>query len=279
MKKMLNDYATRISKLDVDKLYRYPKILYILFILQIIFSLTYMVLDIIKNNFMLTTKSFIAFLICIFFESVGLFNSLIFRNAPVKILNDNINFKKYINYYKFAANHSMKSQQAFNNINYLLAISQVSFYKGEFENSLLNLEQISLNGISFAKKLNIQLALLYFQILSLVYVNKKEEVPEKLESLNRLYPQSNSQRIKQKKVLKILQAIEDIVINQVNNDYFDTAEPKNRLSRITYTYYAALNAQLKGEEARTRELFESIAQENPELFYVQEAKRYLKGEQ
>ena len=279
MKKMLNDYATRISKLDVDKLYRYPKILYILFILQIIFSLTYMVLDIIKNNFMLTTKSFIAFLICIFFESVGLFNSLIFRNAPVKILNDNINFKKYINYYKFAANHSMKSQQALNNINYLLAISQVSFYKGEFENSLLNLEQISLNGISFAKKFNIQLALLYFQILSLVYVNKKEEVPEKLESLNRLYPQSNSQRIKQKKVLKILQAIEDIVINQVNNDYFDTAEPKNRLSRITYTYYAALNAQLKGEEARTRELFESIAQENPELFYVQEAKRYLKGEQ
>ena len=279
MKKMLNDYATRISKLDVDKLYRYPKILYILFILPIIFSLTYMVVDIIKNNFMLTTKSFIAFLICIFFESVGLFNSLIFRNAPIKILNDNINFKKYINYYKFAANHSMKSQQAFNNINYLLAISQVSFYKGEFENSLLNLEQISLNGISFAKKFNIQLSLLYFQILSLIYINKKEEVPEKLESLNRLYPQSNSQRIKQKKVVKILQAIEDIVINQVSNDYFDTAEPKNRLSRITYTYYAALNAQLKGEEARTRELFESIAQENPELFYVQEAKRYLKGEQ
>lgn len=48
MKKMLNDYATRISKLDVDKLYRYPKILYILFILPIIFNLTYMVLDIIK---------------------------------------------------------------------------------------------------------------------------------------------------------------------------------------------------------------------------------------
>ena len=66
MKKMLNDYATRISKLDVDKLYRYPKILYILFILPIIFSLTYMVLDIIKNNFMqVIVKNTIVFKISI----------------------------------------------------------------------------------------------------------------------------------------------------------------------------------------------------------------------
>ncbi len=252
---MKNKFQEWIVRQKVELVFNLPKINFILLMIPILWCI-YQFLQEQKDSMkilLLIVISVLAF--------CGIFINNLIRKSAYLMLYEKIDLQKFVDYFSYAYSHTPVGQRKKINCYCLFNKAQVAFLRGNFEESLQLLTQLKNNEVFSSSSETLKENQLYCEFLNCCKLSQFENAEILLDKLPEEYKESS------KFILEILKGNV--------SDYVFESEPRTKLVKIGRYYYQALNFLNANDKPAAKAKFQQIANENPELFYVREAKKYL----
>ena len=152
------------------------------------------------------------------------------------------------------------------------ATSEVSlaYRTGDFETAIRKAKEIlNQDGLPLQYRNVLQSYLVRSVVLSQPELSR-EELGEMIGELTITDPTLAE------KTKKMSVALYDLTIAHESNDYFETLTNEFKYPQLEIIYYKALNAAIKGDTVRARELLSQLAGEDERLYVVRKAQVLLK---
>ena len=152
------------------------------------------------------------------------------------------------------------------------ATSEVSlaYMTGDFETAIRKAKEIlNQDGLPLQYRNVLQSYLVRSVVLSQPELSR-EELGEMIGELTITDPTLAE------KTKKMSVALYDLTIAHESNDYFETLTNEFKYPQLEIIYYKALNAAIKGDTVRARELLSQLAGEDERLYVVRKAQVLLK---
>lgn len=153
------------------------------------------------------------------------------------------------------------------------ATSEVSlaYMTGDFEAAIRKAKEIlSQDGLQVQYRNFLQSYLIRSVVLSQPELNR-EELDAMIGELTITDPTLAE------KTQKMSVALYDLTIAHESNDYFETLTNEYKYPELEIIYYRALNAAIKGDMVRARELLSQLAGEDERLYVVRMGKKLLEN--
>ena len=177
-------------------------------------------------------------------------------------------FEHYSAYGQNRARRS-RASQAF----YFINMAQIYYLRGDFEKSSKMLREFKATDFNSLQTQSIA-RYYYLEFLNKVFNGDSYDLQHYVSVLLTIRTKFQNQKELISQQVNVIKMIDHIVTKKIPVT-ISVESRNNHLEQVEFCYYKALNHLNQDRPEEAKACFREIANENPELFYVKEAKKYL----